>query len=45
MIETADQIVMRYTRIWGSLRHEQRTDQKWKDLVLCCRTDLERVKS
>ena len=34
---------LHYIKIWAKLRPNQRSDQKWVDLVACCREDSHRV--
>lgn len=44
MRETEGDIIARYVAIWRGLRPEARTEQKWADLVLCCREDIARLR-
>lgn len=42
---TEADIITRYTAIWRNLRPEQRTDQKWSDIMTCCRWDIEQMEA
>lgn len=35
-------IAWRYTQMWQKLPRHHRTDQAWADLVLFCRSEIER---
>lgn len=43
MTTTEADVIARYIRIWQGLRPEQRTDQKWSDIMTCCRWDIEQL--